>query len=162
MSSPLNAVTGVTSVLLSGNTFGVGASKALASALELHHDIEQVNLSDCFTGRLKEEVPPALEAFGLMLKSRSMLTKLDLSDNALGPSGAHAVATFLPHCLALEELRLNNNGLGVDGGKIIAQALITLKTNLAGRPSRLRSITIGRNRLEDGSAGDLAKAFEGT
>ena len=119
----LNAVTGVTSVLLSGNTFGVGASKALASALELHHDIEHVNLSDCFTGRLKEEVPPALEAFGLMLRSRSVLAKLDLSDNALGPSGAQAIATFLPHCLALEELRLNNNGLGVDGGKIIAQGL---------------------------------------
>ena len=40
------------------------------------------------------------------------------------------------------------------------KALLDLKTNLAGRPSKLRSITIGRNRLEDGSAGDLAKAFE--
>lgn len=156
----LNNVVGVSTVLLSGNTFGVAASKALASALELHQQIRTVNLSDCFTGRLKEEVPPALEAFGTMLRSRPVLVRLDLSDNAFGPSGAKAVSTFLPHCLFLKELCLNNNGLGVDGGKLIASALVDLKTNLQDKPSNLRLLTIGRNRLENGSAEALAQAFE--
>lgn len=156
----LNSVVGVSTVLLSGNTFGVAASKALASALELHQQVRTVNLSDCFTGRLKEEIPPALEAFGTMLKSRPALVRLDLSDNAFGPVGAKAVSTFLPHCLFLKELCLNNNGLGVDGGKLIAQALVDLKTNLQDKSSSLRLLTIGRNRLENGSAEALAQAFE--
>lgn len=80
----------------------------------------------------------------------------------MGPSGAKALADFLSKCFWLEELRLNNNGLGPEGGRIVAEALIKCQEgNTAdGRMSALRTIVIGRNRLENGSAPFLAMAIE--
>ena len=120
-----------------------------------------MNISDCFTGRLKEDVPPAIEAFGKVLAQKPNLRVIDFSDNAFSPAGATALSHFLANCTSLEELRLNNNGLGPDGGKIIAKGLKEnrLKTKAAGKPSVLRLVTIGRNRLENGSAAELAEAF---
>ena len=68
---------------------------------------------------------------------------------------------FLANCTSLEELRLNNNGLGPEGGKIIANGLKEnrRKSQAAGKASVLRRVTIGRNRLENGSAVNLAEAF---
>jgi Ran GTPase-activating protein 1 len=46
--------------------------------------------------------------------------ELDLSDNAFGPVGVEGLAMLLrsPSCHALEILKLNNNGLGIGGGKV--------------------------------------------
>ena len=59
--------------------------------------------------------------------------------------------------------RLNNNGLGPEGGTVIANAL---RDNAAVRNaippekrSSLRTVICGRNRLEDGSASAWAEAF---
>jgi Ran GTPase-activating protein 1 len=59
-------------------------------------------------------------------------------------------------------LILNNNGLGPEGGRIIAEALIeSAQVRLAaehGKP--LRKVLIGRNRLENGSSAAFAKMLE--
>jgi Ran GTPase-activating protein 1 len=46
--------------------------------------------------------------------------ELDLSDNAFGPIGVDGLAMLLrsPSCHSLEILKLNNNGLGIGGGKV--------------------------------------------
>ena len=118
-------------------------------------------MSDCFTGRLKEDVPPAIEAFGKVLADKPALKIIDFSDNAFSPAGATALSYFLANCTSLEELRLNNNGLGPEGGKIIANGLKEnrRKSQASGKASLLRRVTIGRNRLENGSAVELAEAF---
>lgn len=48
------------------------------------------------------------------------LTELDLSDNAFGPDGVRGVERLLksPSCHTLRELKLNNCGMGVGGGKV--------------------------------------------
>jgi len=48
------------------------------------------------------------------------LVELDLSDNAFGPRGIEGVVDLLksPSCYSLQVLRLNNNGLGIGGGKM--------------------------------------------
>ena len=48
------------------------------------------------------------------------LVELDLSDNAFGPRGIEGVVDLLksPSCYGLQVLRLNNNGLGISGGKV--------------------------------------------
>ena len=48
------------------------------------------------------------------------LVELDLSDNAFGPIGVEGISDLLqsPSCYSLQELRLNNNGLGPNGGKV--------------------------------------------
>jgi len=158
----LSTVTGVKAVDLSGNTLGLEACEALAAALSTQEDLCKVNISDCFTGRMKEDVPPAIEIFGQALVDKKQLRIVDFSDNAFSPAGAKALSNFLSCCINLEELRLNNNGLGPEGGKIIAQALIKsrAKSREAGVESCLRKITIGRNRLENGSASMFAEAFK--
>jgi Ran GTPase-activating protein (RanGAP) involved in mRNA processing and transport len=60
---------------------------------------------------------------GLVL-SGAQLVELDLSDNAFGPIGVEGLAMLLRShsCYALQVLKLNNNGLGIGGGKVcIAQ-----------------------------------------
>lgn len=100
-----------------------------------------------FTGRLKSETPPALvrtkncslsyffchsqsELFqkflcSAMMTARVALVELDLSDNALSVAGADAIKDFLrsPACFSLEILKLNNDGLGIGGGKVKSNKL---------------------------------------
>ncbi|KAF9121592.1 hypothetical protein BGW39_010408 [Mortierella sp. 14UC] len=148
-------------VILSGNTFGVEACRALAAALAKKPLIKLANFSDIFTGRLKSEIPDCLVAFGEALKDKEHLVELNLSDNAFGAAGVIPLVEFLTTNRNLQILKLNNNGLGVTGGKVLAEALMTAQEkNVAeGRKSSLRVVIVGRNRIENGSAPDLAKAF---
>ena len=56
---------------------------------------------------------------GIIL-AKAKLVELDLSDNAFGPNGMEGLTDFLKSesCYSLKELRLNNNGLGITGGKV--------------------------------------------
>ena len=53
------------------------------------------------------------------MSSGAHLVELDLSDNAFGPDGVKAVRELLESeaCYSIQELRFNNNGLGI-GGKV--------------------------------------------
>ena len=55
-----------------------------------------------------------------LIEAGAKLKELDLSDNAFGPDGVKAIKKLLmsPVCYSLEILRLNNNGLGIGGGKV--------------------------------------------
>jgi Ran GTPase-activating protein 1 len=128
---------------LEGNTLGVEAAKELAKSLESQPFVENVLFNNLFTGRLKSEIPEVLlyMTSGLMLSSAKLDT-LDLSDNAIGPVGMPSLLPFLEShsCETLKTLRLNNCGLGVGGGQILAKGLVRLKS--------LKTLVCGRNRLE--------------
>lgn len=147
-------------IKLSGNTIGVEAGQALGEALKTKTHLKQALLSDIFTGRLLSEIPLALKALCDAFEQVDLL-ELDLSDNAFGPAGAQPLIDFLSNTKTLQTLRLNNNGLGLGGGAMIAQALQASADNAKAenRPSSLRTIICGRNRLEDGSSKALARAF---
>lgn len=89
---------------------------------------------------------------------------MDLSDNAFGPIGVQGLAALLKSssCYALEELRLNNNGLGITGGKLLASALTDCYncSKSEGKPLALKVFIAGRNRLENDGATALAKVFK--
>lgn len=140
---------------------GVEAAQALAEALKPHKNLEVLSLSDIFTGRLLKEIPPSLTAICDALMEHPNIRTLDLSDNAFGPAGAEPIVPFLSHRRSLQVIRLNNNGLGVRGGKFIAEALTAAAeaNKAAQKPSELRVFIAGRNRLEDGSSKELAAAF---
>ncbi|KAI8084690.1 uncharacterized protein BX664DRAFT_267003 [Halteromyces radiatus] len=147
-------------IRLGGNTIGVEAGEALAGALKSRSTLKIAALSDIFTGRLLNEIPLALKALCDALEQTS-LEELDLSDNAFGPAGAEPLIDFLSNSKTLRILRLNNNGLGIGGGTMIAKALQASadKARAENRPSSLHTIICGRNRLEDGSSKALAQAF---
>ena len=63
---------GLEEICLSGNSFGVEACEAIALALQAH-DLKSVFFNDMFTGRLKDEIPLALEAFVRVLVKMVLL-----------------------------------------------------------------------------------------
>lgn len=62
----------------------------------------------------------------------------------------------------MQELKLNNCGLGIGGGKMLAQALLDCyaASVAAGSPLKLKVFIAGRNRLENDGAKALAQVFE--
>ncbi|XP_041939538.1 ran GTPase-activating protein 1b [Alosa sapidissima] len=156
---------GLRALRLEGNTIGVEAAESIAKALENKSELQRCSWSDMFTGRLRSEIPAALKSLGsALIKSGARLTELDLSDNAFGPDGVKGIETLLksPACYTLRELKLNNCGMGIGGGKILAGALIEChkQSSAAGTPLRLKVFIAGRNRLENEGATALAKAFQ--
>lgn len=118
---------------LEGNTLGPDAAKAVAKALETKGgSLKRALWKDMFTGRMKTEIPLALEYLGVGLcVANTRLVELDLSDNAFGPNGVKGLVTLLSSsaCFTLRELKLNNNGLGITGGKMLAKALLDCHAN---------------------------------
>ncbi|KAI4471845.1 ran gtpase-activating protein 1 [Holotrichia oblita] len=98
-----------------------------------------------------------------LVTAGARLTELDLSDNAFGPIGVEGLASLLrsSSCYGLEELRLNNNGLGIGGGKLLAKALLDCYecSKSEGKPLALKVFIAGRNRLENDGAKALAEVF---
>lgn len=91
----------------------------------------------------------------------STLEELNLSDNAFGGRSATPLVPLLSRNRSIRVLKLENNGLGPEGGRIVADALLQCAKVCAadGVPSRLRAVVCGRNRLENGSASAWAEAF---
>ncbi|KAM3859605.1 ran GTPase-activating protein 1-like [Diretmus argenteus] len=156
---------GLRALRLEGNTVGVEAAQAIAKALESKDQLQRCHWSDMFTGRLRSEIPTALRSLGgALMSAGARLTELDLSDNAFGPDGVKGIRQLLksPSCHSLRELRLNNCGVGIEGGKILAEALVEChkQSSALGAPLRLRVFIAGRNRLENEGASALAQAFQ--
>jgi Ran GTPase-activating protein 1 len=107
------------------------------------------------------EIPVALAAICDALKDKKSLVELNLSDNAFGGRSADPIVPFLTNNRSFQVLKLNNNGLGITGGTIIANALLESArlSKAEGKPSNLRKVVCGRNRLENGSAPLWAEAF---
>lgn len=154
-----------TSIDLSGNTLGVDACAALAPLLQKQSKLEFADLHDIFTGRLVEEIPPALNDLLVALLSCQQLTKIDLSDNAFGLKTKDPLIDFLAKHVPLQHLILNNNGMGPIAGASIAEALTELakKKDAARKDGKtvpdLESVVCGRNRLENGSMEAWAEAY---
>lgn len=157
----LNKIEPLTEVHFGGNTFGVGACVVLAETLRTKTSLRVADFADIFTGRLITEIPDALRALCDALVDHTSLEEINLSDNAFGGRSAEPMVNFLTHNHSFQTLKLSNNGLGVTGGTIVADALYAAAQELEkqGKKSELRSVICGRNRLENGSAGAWARAF---
>ncbi|KAJ2456047.1 Ran GAP Rna1 [Coemansia sp. RSA 2336] len=147
---------------LNGNTIGAEAAKVLADVLKTKKTLKVATLHDIFTGRLKDEVKESVIAICAALGELPELIEVNLSDNAFGPLGAEAMSSFLSKHTILQVLKLNNNGLGIQGGTTIARALLQsqAESEKQGKTPSLHTLVCGRNRLENGSAPEFAKAFE--
>ncbi|XP_045376578.2 ran GTPase-activating protein 1 isoform X2 [Camelus bactrianus] len=155
---------GLEALRLEGNTVGVEAARVIAKALEKKSELKRCHWSDMFTGRLRSEIPPALISLGEgLITAGAQLVELDLSDNAFGPDGVRGFEALLKSsaCFTLHELKLNNCGMGIGGGKILAAALTEChrKSSVQGKPLALKVFVAGRNRLENDGATALAEAF---
>lgn len=82
-------------------------------------------------------------------------------DNALGGRAIHPLVPLLTQNRSIQVLKLNNLGLGPEGGNVLANALLESSRlgKGAGESSNLRTFICGKNRLENGSADAFGKAF---
>lgn len=158
--SQLEKIEPLYEIHLSGNTFGVGACQALAEVLKKKKTLRIAGMSDIFTGRLITEIPDSLRALCDALVDHEELEEIHLSDNAFGGRSAEPMVNLLTNNHHIRLLNLSNNGLGVTGGTIVADALYEAAKSLKdGEKSALRVVICGRNRLENGSAPVWARAF---
>ncbi|KAK9454548.1 hypothetical protein V1511DRAFT_451037, partial [Dipodascopsis uninucleata] len=157
----LDSIDELESINLSGNTFGVGACKALAEALKSKTYLKDANLADMFTGRLKEEIPICLSNILPVLTTLPDLTTINLSDNAFGLAAIDPLSDFLSKHIPLQHLILANNGLGPIAGSKVALALTDLAMAKANVNSKyeLETVICGRNRLENGSMESWSECF---
>ncbi|KAK9472518.1 Ran GTPase-activating protein 1 [Dipodascopsis tothii] len=157
----LDAISELREINLSGNTLGVEACKALAGALKSKTGLQEANLADMFTGRLREEIPESLEHLLPVLQTLPDLHTINLSDNALGLAAIEPLSAFLSQHVALRHLVLANNGLGPIAGAKVADSLAQLAAvkAAAGTPYALESVICGRNRLESGSMDAWSACF---
>ncbi|KAH8914982.1 RNI-like protein [Atractiella rhizophila] len=138
----------VEDVDLSGNTYGIVACEDIGKALSECKNLKKAQFDDIFTSRLITEIPSALSSLCDSLLPLSYLTSVNLSDNAFGGRVASPMVPFLSSHLPLEELILSNNGLGPEGGAVVADALTELgRKSARNGGSRLRRLVCGRNRL---------------
>ncbi len=125
--------------------------------------VKVADFADIFTARLITEIPIALTAICDSLIDKTHLVEIDLSHNAFGGRSVDPIVPFLSKNPSFQIFRLTNNGLGPEGGAVIANALrdnaAVRKAIPVERRSSLRTIICGRNRLEDGSAPAWAEAF---
>ncbi|VDK33362.1 unnamed protein product [Taenia asiatica] len=149
----------MTALRLSGNTIGVDGACSIGSELSSHKHLRKCLFSDMFTGRMVDEIAPALKQISVgIMSSGAHLTELDLSDNAFGPRGVVGVTDLLssPACFTLKVLRMNNQGLGHQGAKHLAEALSKGIKESNGKGLKLIHFSAGRNRLENVGACLLA------
>lgn len=146
---------GVTSVKLSGKSFGDGSADIAASALErVVPTLKHLDISDIIASRPEEEAKRSLATIAASLNSCKHLEYIDLSDNALGAKGIRAVGSLLSGQEKLQQLFLCNNGLAADAGALITAAL--LETT----PTSLVRLHFHNNLLETAGSVALAPIIE--
>jgi Ran GTPase-activating protein 1 len=99
-------------------------------------------------------VPAALTSICVGLAHVNTLVELKLSNNALGERAVHPLVDLLKSNRSIQVFKLNNNGLGPQGGADVAQALLDSAKHAKelNERSNLHVIICGRNRLEGSAA----------
>eukprot|EP00834_Sanchytrium_tribonematis_P003265 NODE_121_length_17861_cov_0.498480.p2 type:complete len:333 gc:universal NODE_121_length_17861_cov_0.498480:14746-15744(+) len=128
---------------LQGNSLSVVVCEILGADL---HQLSHLDIHDCFTGRLKADVPISMDH---LFRNCLNLQYLDVGHNALSALGAKHLAIFLQDS-HLNTLLLNNTGIGIEGVKHLSKGLEKYCQNHPNGPPLIR-FECGRNRLETGS-----------
>lgn len=142
----------ITSIELTSNSIGIPCAKELAARIKNLPNLVNVNYRDIFVSRLKEDLPISLECLMRAIIDKP-IKMLDLSDNALGPAALHSYEFFLKENSTLEELYLENNGLGPERSEEICNVLTS------NEKMHLKKLKISRNRMENKGAMALAKTL---
>ncbi|POS74943.1 hypothetical protein DHEL01_v206663 [Diaporthe helianthi] len=135
-------------ISMAGISIGPWAAFPLATALRTKKRLRRADFSDCFAQRVPHELSPAMGALALALIELPNLGAIDLSSNALGPSVEGPVTLLAGNHTPLQELNLNDTGMGPETGVAVANALVTLASRKAavGAPP-LRELLLIQNKL---------------
>jgi len=143
----------VQSFTMSANSYGLEPCRWIADNVLKHCvNLKKVNFSDIFTTRARAVLPPSLKLLIEAIADKPIV-ELDLSANAFGPDGVKSFVSFLEDCPTLESLNVTNCGLGPEGGKMIAKAI------LKNDKMHLKEFYASRDRLENPGIQALSAVF---
>ncbi|KAG8156526.1 hypothetical protein KVR01_013630 [Diaporthe batatas] len=132
-----------------GVSLGPWAAFTLAQALRTKTRLRRADFSNCFAQRGPHEISPALGVLALAMVELPNLGSINLSSNALGPCVEGPLLYLAGNHTPLQELNLNDTGLGPETGAAVARALASLaakKKARAGAPP-LRALLLAQNKL---------------
>lgn len=135
-------------ISFAGASIGIWAAYSLADALRTKTRLRRADFSNCFAGRKTPEIAPAVDALVSAFLELPALESINFADNAFGPDVEWPLVRLIRSHTPLQELNLNNLGLGPESGPAVANALVTLADNkkAAGAPP-LRTLLLNRNRF---------------
>ncbi|CAN7067739.1 unnamed protein product [Brassica rapa subsp. trilocularis] len=114
---------GYTKICFSNRSFGLGAARVAEPILaSLKDQLKVVDLSDFVAGRPEAEALEVMNIFSSALEG-SVLSSLNLSDNALGEKGVRAFGTLLKSLSSLEELYLMNDGISKEAAQAVSELI---------------------------------------
>ncbi|KAL0876479.1 hypothetical protein Bca101_026184 [Brassica carinata] len=171
---------GYTKICFSNRSFGLGAARVAEPILaSLKDQLKVVDLSDFVAGRPEVEALDVMEIFSNALQA-SVLSSLNLSDNALGEKGVRAFGTLLKSLSSLEELYLMNDGISKEAAQAVSELIpsteklrvLHFHNNMTGdegavaisevvkRSPLLESFRCSSTRVDSGGGIALSKALE--
>ncbi|CAL4958879.1 unnamed protein product [Urochloa decumbens] len=110
-------------ICFSNRSFGVGAANAAAPILQsVKSQLTEVDVSDFVAGRPEDEALDVMRIFSKALEG-SVLTYLNISDNALGEKGVRAFSELLKSQENLEEFYVMNDGISEDAAKALSELI---------------------------------------
>jgi len=143
-----SGVASLTALDLSDNSFGGReSSSCIASLLQRQTGLTSLNLRDSGLG--EQGVHDVLNA--LRQSQPQKIVLLDLSGNDVEAQAAKDVADFLPLCISLQELHMDDNSLESEGAKTISAAVNNLPV--------LKKLSMCSCEITAAGAYALAKAF---
>ncbi|KAF8096538.1 hypothetical protein N665_0307s0064 [Sinapis alba] len=114
---------GYTKICFSNRSFGLGAARVAEPILaSLRDQLKVVDLSDFVAGRPEVEALEVMNIFSNALEG-SVLSSLNLSDNALGEKGVRAFGTLLKSLSSLKELCLMNDGISKEAAQAVSELI---------------------------------------
>jgi hypothetical protein len=122
----------INEVNLKGNNIHATGAAAISNLLKSNPIIESISLEWNRLGVLDE----GIQIIAGSIEQSASLSRIDLRNNSIGPSGAAILATALANNVSLKEVDLRWNSIGSQGGRALAEALTKnttiIKMELAG------------------------------
>jgi len=135
---------------LMGNSYGPQFFKEIAPFVEKLPSLKKLIINDIFTQRGDTELVDSLKLICQMFQGKNIVA-LDMSNNAIAPTGCAAICDLIRTADKLEYFWANNCALAQGGAPHIAKAIEDGKC-----PLKLISMT--RNRIE-AKAAEVGKAI---
>lgn len=120
---PLRGPNSYTRICFSNRSFGLDAAHIAEPILiSIKDQLKEVDLSDFIAGRPEAEALEVMTIFSSALEG-SILSYLNLSNNAMGEKGVRAFRSLLKSQNNLEELYLMNDGISEEAAKAVSELI---------------------------------------
>ena len=129
----------INEVNLKGNNIHATGAAAISNLLKSNPIIESISLEWNRLGVLDE----GIQIIAGSIEQSASLSRIDLRNNSIGPSGAAILATALANNVSLKEVDLRWNSIGTQGGRALAEAMT--------KNSTIVKMELAGNRISDDS-----------